>query len=304
MATNDFLPFSGGAGANVLTQAAYLALSTLRTNGFQAGTAQSAQLNKVWRQSSIMSAVLAQLIVDNTGQNAIDDGTTATLLANLKTAVGGRLIGIQVFATVGSFTYTPTVGTSSVVVEAVGGGGAGGGAAATSTSQIASAGGGGSGAYGKGRFTSSFSGVTVTVGAGGAASAAGANAGNPGGTSSFGALLSCPGGTAGGGGPAISSAGMGGISGGPGSAPSGANITGIVGGGGDHGFGLTATQGIGGRGASSPLGCGGHPPGASGVRIAGTGYGSGSSGANNGQSAAALAGIAGQQGIVIVWEFA
>ncbi|WP_429555074.1 gp53-like domain-containing protein [Paraburkholderia sp. MM5477-R1] len=43
-------------------------------------------MNKVWRQSSIISAVLAQFICDRTGQPAIDDGTTATLLANLKLA--------------------------------------------------------------------------------------------------------------------------------------------------------------------------------------------------------------------------
>ena len=48
------------------------------------GVAQSAQLNKVWRQSSIMAAVLAQFISDRTGQDVLDDGTTATILANLK----------------------------------------------------------------------------------------------------------------------------------------------------------------------------------------------------------------------------
>ncbi|WP_232465470.1 hypothetical protein [Burkholderia ubonensis] len=69
-----------------MSQADYEALAALLT-GFVSGTAQSAQLNKVWRQSSIMSAVLAQFIVDLTGQDAIDDGTTVTLLANLKMAV-------------------------------------------------------------------------------------------------------------------------------------------------------------------------------------------------------------------------
>lgn len=87
MASNNFKSFAGGAGANVVTQAAYEALVTLLANGFSAGTAESNQLNKVWRQSSIMSAVLAQFIVDETGLDALDDGTTATLLANLKTAV-------------------------------------------------------------------------------------------------------------------------------------------------------------------------------------------------------------------------
>lgn len=84
---NDFLPFAAGPGANVLTQAQYAALTSLIANGFSSGLAPSVQLNKVWRQSSVMTAVLAQFIVSNTGQTAIDDGTTATLLANLATAI-------------------------------------------------------------------------------------------------------------------------------------------------------------------------------------------------------------------------
>ncbi|AOY99915.1 hypothetical protein BKK81_12165 [Cupriavidus sp. USMAHM13] len=84
---NDFLPFAAGSGANVLTQAQYAALTSLIANGFSAGVAPSAQLNKVWRQGGLMAAVLAQFIVANTGQTAIDDGTTATLLANLATAI-------------------------------------------------------------------------------------------------------------------------------------------------------------------------------------------------------------------------
>ncbi|WP_241496017.1 hypothetical protein [Paraburkholderia monticola] len=90
MATNDFQTFAAGGGANVLTQAQYLALSSILANGFSAGVAPSAQLNKVWRQSSIMSAVLGQLIVNTTGQNATDDGTTATLLTNLINAISAN----------------------------------------------------------------------------------------------------------------------------------------------------------------------------------------------------------------------
>ncbi|WP_232446445.1 hypothetical protein [Burkholderia ubonensis] len=83
---NDFLPFATGPGANVVDQATYAALTAL-TTGFLSGTAQSVQLNKVWRQSSIMAAVIAQFIVAQTGQAAVDDGTTATLLANFTKAV-------------------------------------------------------------------------------------------------------------------------------------------------------------------------------------------------------------------------
>ncbi|MCS3839378.1 hypothetical protein HNR03_003989 [Pseudomonas sp. JAI111] len=86
MPTNDFLPFGNAVGANVMTQADYLALAA-RSTGFSAGTAVSAQLNKAWRQSAIMAAVLGQFIADQSGQNAVDDGTTATLVANLLTAI-------------------------------------------------------------------------------------------------------------------------------------------------------------------------------------------------------------------------
>ncbi|WP_260436774.1 MULTISPECIES: hypothetical protein [Burkholderia cepacia complex] len=83
---NDFLAFASGAGANVMPQAAYAALSAI-AQGYQSGTANSAACNKTWRQSSIMSAVLARFIVAQSGQPAIDDGTTDTLLANLTGAV-------------------------------------------------------------------------------------------------------------------------------------------------------------------------------------------------------------------------
>jgi hypothetical protein len=84
---NDFLPFAVGTGANVIAQVDYVADTADLQDGFQAGIASSAKMNKVWRQSSIMAAVLAQFIVDSTSQPAIDDGTTATLLANLTMAV-------------------------------------------------------------------------------------------------------------------------------------------------------------------------------------------------------------------------
>lgn len=87
MPNNNFKPFSIGGGANVLTQGQYEALTTIIANGFSAGTALSPQLNKVWRQSSIMAAVLGALINDVTGQDAIDDGTTTTLEQNIFAAI-------------------------------------------------------------------------------------------------------------------------------------------------------------------------------------------------------------------------
>jgi len=88
MATNDFKSFSGGGSANVLTQGQYLALAaSLIANGFQTGLAPSNQFNKVWRQASMASSVLGDLIGGITGQNAVDDGTTATILSNLLASI-------------------------------------------------------------------------------------------------------------------------------------------------------------------------------------------------------------------------
>jgi hypothetical protein len=83
---NDFLPFATGADADVLSQEDYAALPALAT-GFATGVANSAQFNKVFRQSSTIAATVAKFIVDNAGVDAIDDGTIATLVANLKLAV-------------------------------------------------------------------------------------------------------------------------------------------------------------------------------------------------------------------------
>lgn len=111
--SNDFIPFAVGTSANVITQSAYAALTTITQNGFSAGIAQSNELNKVWRQSSIMSAVLAQFIVDRSGQNAVDDGTTATLLDDLKAsaaAVNGDTTKTFSVAPAVSLTDAPEAG--------------------------------------------------------------------------------------------------------------------------------------------------------------------------------------------------
>jgi hypothetical protein len=123
---NDFLPFATGSGANVLSQSSYAALSAIST-GYQAGIAQSAALNKTWRQSSIMAAVLAQFIVNTTGQTAIDDGTTATLLANLVAAVSAQseaLIGAvrNLSMSVSAASATATLTADEIIVGSALGG--------------------------------------------------------------------------------------------------------------------------------------------------------------------------------------
>lgn len=83
---NDFLQFANGGGANVLSQAAYAALAAV-ANGYSSGLAASDQCNKTWRQSATMANIIAQLIIQETAQPVIDDGSTATILANLTSAI-------------------------------------------------------------------------------------------------------------------------------------------------------------------------------------------------------------------------
>lgn len=77
--TNDFQLFAVGGSANVLTQSAYAGRSELQ-NGVQSGQASSQLYNKHARQASIIASMIGQFIANQTGGNAVDDGTTATLV--------------------------------------------------------------------------------------------------------------------------------------------------------------------------------------------------------------------------------
>jgi hypothetical protein len=218
----------------------------------------------------------------------------------------GRLLNVQVFTSSG--TYTPTTGTNSVVIEAVGGGGGSGGVAATGAGQSGVAGSGGSGSYAKARFTSGFTGgLTVTIGAAGTAAAAGANAGGNGGTTSIGSIVSCPGGNGGSAG-AVSTSGFLLT---PANAAATCTITGAaqtmanIGGQGSTGsFILTGgSQQISAFGGSNPLGTGGIPQTGTGVGYTGNGAGAGASGATSSASQAAQAGSAGTKGALIIYEY-
>lgn len=90
---NDFIPFASGAGANVLSQSAYASLPAV-TGGFSSGILAAAQLNKALRQSSVIAAAVAKLIADKTGLAVVDDGTTATIEANLIAAIQSLAAGV------------------------------------------------------------------------------------------------------------------------------------------------------------------------------------------------------------------
>lgn len=217
----------------------------------------------------------------------------------LAKAFRGRLIGVQTFEVVGAFTYTPSPGTKSVIVEVQAGGGGAAGTTTTTASTVSYTGGGGAGSYGKRRITAAFSGVTVTVGAGGAPGAVN-GPGGAGGASSFGALVTTNGGS--GSVPFTGPAGTFGIgnAGGVGSvlAPGAQQVVG-----GERGSpGMSVGVSLfGGEGGSSAFGAGGAGGGNPGNNA--TSWGTGGGGGAINPSIAGAAGAAGRQGAVIVWEY-
>lgn len=84
MNINDFKPFATSSSANVETQAAFESSSAL-TDGFQTGVANSAKLNKVWRQSSFVAAAIGEFI-KNAGFDAADNGDLSAFLQNFLSA--------------------------------------------------------------------------------------------------------------------------------------------------------------------------------------------------------------------------
>ncbi len=112
MATNDFKPFAIGTGANVIAQADYLALTEL-SSGFTAGKASSEQVNKVLRQATVFSSVLAQFISNQLSADVLDNGDTATVLNNLIAALktNGALSFLQ---TANNFSEIKSAGATAV----------------------------------------------------------------------------------------------------------------------------------------------------------------------------------------------
>ena len=92
MATNEILTFAA-TGTNILTQAEYVADSQ-RSIGNQPGTARSKLVNKSLRQTSLMSAALAQVVADNQLIDVVDTLTPTALAAMIEEAVMGIIEGM------------------------------------------------------------------------------------------------------------------------------------------------------------------------------------------------------------------
>jgi hypothetical protein len=113
MATNDFIPFATGGGANVESQSAYLVDPQVPI-GQQPGVARSALNNKALRQATSIAAALAQYLANSTGNNVLDDGNQSELLTTLGEAFANAMTAVTSFFWTGYFTQTASWSTSSV----------------------------------------------------------------------------------------------------------------------------------------------------------------------------------------------
>ena len=85
-ASTEILQFAGGGSANVLSQSAYAALTSVLANGYPAGILPSTYLNKTLRQANFMAAGLAAFCVAQ-GVSVPDDGNLSNLVTELETAI-------------------------------------------------------------------------------------------------------------------------------------------------------------------------------------------------------------------------
>ena len=230
-----------------------------------------------------------------------DTSVTGTLTVDsyMFAGVGGGFQNMIIFTSGTTFTF-PTamqVAGTKFRITLVGGGGAGGGSTATAGA-CGNAGGGGGLVIANLTVVSGLYTITYSVGAAGAAGAAG-SAGGAGGNTT--ALYNSITYTAGGGGAGTNSTSSSNAAGG--TATNGTiNIVGSRGCAGVPAGFAAATNNTFNEGGHSPrgFGRGGMMPGASSNGLAGTGYGSGGSGARNGATATSRSGGAGRAGLVII----
>ena len=310
MATNNFKPFANANSANVTTQADYEALAALLT-GFQAGKASSAQINKALRQSSVMAYVLAQFISDSAVTDVLDNGTTATILTNLKAGlIANANSSARSRKLTASGSFTVPAGVTTLYVTGCGGGGGGGGGASSSTNSSTSTSGGSGGAAQAVIKTpinvTPGQVISFTIGSGGAGGSGGATGSNggvgaSGGSTIFGSLLTLSGGGAGGAG-AYGTSTIAGGAGGTGYPTGGNGMSAVPTG------GTFVIYASGGAGASTAFGGGGAAAIAGGASATsgGDAFGYGASGGGGGafitigQGGTGKSGGAGAPGLLIL----
>lgn len=276
---------TAGLVVNLKVNTANTGAATLNVNGLGAAPIVRANGGPLVANDLIAGEIVS-LIYDGTSfrvQRAVGSDV-----------VSGSLIARRIFTA--SATYTPTPGTVKIHVTATGGGGGGGGSQATGVSQYAAGGGGGGGATTISDFSSGFSSVAMTIGAGGAGGA-------PGGTTSFGALTTAVGGSAG------ASGVQGGVvvvqAGGPGGVASGGNFLNVSGGSGGISIGSNSDNFSSGFGGQSYWGAGANAKFSSSANgNNASNYGSGGGGAVSNASSGTRTGGSGASGIIVVEEYA
>lgn len=111
--TIDYKPIATGGAANVESQAAFAGDAAVLANGFVAGVAQSAKVNKILRQSSMAAAALATFIGSVLNADVLDDGNLAGLVAQLTSAI--TTIATGSVATPGYFSADSGAANAGVV---------------------------------------------------------------------------------------------------------------------------------------------------------------------------------------------
>ncbi|OCA54495.1 phage tail protein [Photorhabdus namnaonensis] len=87
---NDFKAFSISDNANVISQEKYEQSQGLQT-GFSPDNVPTHLLNKVLRQASTISSVVADFIATRSGNDVLDDGNIAKLTAQLNKAIEQKI---------------------------------------------------------------------------------------------------------------------------------------------------------------------------------------------------------------------
>jgi hypothetical protein len=107
----DYLPCAVASGNNADTQANFVG-SGYQLNGFVNGLAQPFQANKLWRQSSMIAAAVANFISNELGIPILDDGNLPELITNLTDAIASTAQGAQQRLVTVAFSPTPVFDAS------------------------------------------------------------------------------------------------------------------------------------------------------------------------------------------------
>lgn len=90
MPVNDFKPFGAGPGESITSQTDY-SVATWRVEGWRSGILPHQQINKVLRQTSTVTAALAQSVSDLAQIDVFDNGNVTQLTNAIKTAFSAYL---------------------------------------------------------------------------------------------------------------------------------------------------------------------------------------------------------------------